>query len=388
MTVIVLLPLEYATSYLEVLSDAIVTSIFGEDPEEGYEEEDLLKKITEPFTAMFCQIDSGLITDIAIEEDPVELERLKNLSFLYPTPTDNDYSREYLFDPARTGFTDVETGICVLIMALTIMCISLAAIVYLLKTLLKGRIAVWIHSAVNEEVSDREITCGSRTFVVPLGWVAGYIALLVGAGVTVLVQSSSITTSALTPLVGIGVFGIERMYPIVLGANIGTTVTGILSALSQDGSKISPALQTAFAHLFFNITGIFIFYTIWPLRSLPINAAKFMGNMTAKYRWFALAYIFGMFLIVPGIFVGLSIAGLVPFLVVLVPSVLILAFVLVVNYMQDNVPHRLPIALQSWEWLPECMQSLEPFDRIFCQNAFTRKCCFSGNKKDEVLLPS
>ncbi len=202
------------------------------------------------------KIDSGLITDIAIEEDPEKLKELMKQSFLYETPTDNDYSREYLFDPVRTAFTDVETGICVLIMALTIMCISLAAIVYLLKNLLNGRIAVWIHSAVNEEVSDREITCGSRTFVVPLGWVAGYISLLVGAGVTVLVQSSSITTSALTPLVGIGVFGIERMYPIVLGANIGTTVTGILSALSQDGNKISFALQTAFAHLFFNIIGI------------------------------------------------------------------------------------------------------------------------------------
>ena len=62
---------------------------------------------------MLCQIDSGLITDIAVEEDPEELERLKKLSFLYPTPTDNQYSKEYLFDPARTGFTDVETGICV-----------------------------------------------------------------------------------------------------------------------------------------------------------------------------------------------------------------------------------------------------------------------------------
>ena len=43
----------------------------------------------------------------------------------------------------------------------------------------------------------------------------------------------------------------------------------------------------AYSHLFFNLTGIFIFYTIWPLRALPIRAAKFMGNTTAEYRWCA-----------------------------------------------------------------------------------------------------
>lgn len=36
----------------------------------------------------------------------------------------------------------------------------------------------------------------------PFGWLAGYIAMFVGAGVTFLVQSSSVFTSAMTPLVG------------------------------------------------------------------------------------------------------------------------------------------------------------------------------------------
>ena len=47
----------------------------------------------------------------------------------------------------------------------------------------------------------------------------------------------------------------------------------------------------AYSHLFFNLTGIFLFYTIWPMRQLPIRAAKFMGNTTAEYRWFALALV-------------------------------------------------------------------------------------------------
>ena len=67
------------------------------------------------------------------------------------------------------------------------------------------------------------------------------------------VQSSSITTSVLTPLVGLGVIQLEQMFPLTLGANIGTTVTGLLAAMVTDSVE---ALQVALAHLFFNIFGI------------------------------------------------------------------------------------------------------------------------------------
>merc|ERR1719473_1576493 len=111
--------------------------------------------------------------------------------------------------------------------------------------------------------------------------------MIVGAFLTILVQSSSITTSVLTPLVGVGVIKIERMYPAVCGANIGTCVTGVLAALAADPEKLALTLQVAYSHLLFNITGIFIFYVIWPLRALPVAAAKYLGNTTAEYRWFA-----------------------------------------------------------------------------------------------------
>ena len=42
----------------------------------------------------------------------------------------------------------------------------------------------------------------SADFPFPFGWVTGYIAMLVGAGMTFIVQSSSVFTSAITPLVG------------------------------------------------------------------------------------------------------------------------------------------------------------------------------------------
>lgn len=60
----------------------------------------------------------------------------------------------------------------------------------------------------------------------PMSLIVGYIAILIGCIMTILVQSSSIFTSALTPLAGIGVISIERIYPLTLGSNIGTTTTG------------------------------------------------------------------------------------------------------------------------------------------------------------------
>ncbi|HHC07627.1 MAG TPA: sodium dependent phosphate transporter, partial [Actinobacteria bacterium] len=57
---------------------------------------------------------------------------------------------------------------------------------------------------------------------------SGTIGILVGIVVTVAVQSSSITTSILIPLIASGVLLARNAYPITLGANIGTTVTALI----------------------------------------------------------------------------------------------------------------------------------------------------------------
>jgi sodium-dependent phosphate cotransporter len=109
----------------------------------------------------------------------------------------------------------------------------------------------------------------------------GYVAMAIGTGVTLLVQSSSITTSVLTPIAGLGIIPLEVVLPITLGANIGTTVTGLLAA-SVSGSL--NALQVALAHLFFNITGIVIWYPIPLMRRVPLGMARFLGRQSTKNR--------------------------------------------------------------------------------------------------------
>merc|ERR1712038_317183 len=131
----------------------------------------------------------------------------------------------------------------------------------------------------------------------------GYLAILVGAGITVLVQSSSITTSALTPFVGMGALRLEQMFPLTLGANIGTTITGLLASLVSTGTD---ALQVALCHLFFNISGILIWYPVPFMRKFPLNAAKMLGSTTRVWRGFPIIYIIVVFFIIPLLLLGLS----------------------------------------------------------------------------------
>jgi len=130
-----------------------------------------------------------------------------------------------------------------------------------------------------------------------------YLAMVAGIVITILVQSSSITTSALTPLCGVGVLRLEQMFPITLGANIGTTVTGLIAALADLKPK---SLQIAFCHLLFNIIGILIWFPVPIMRQIPLNAARTLGLYASYYRFVPLAYIFLAFVILPGICLGVS----------------------------------------------------------------------------------
>merc|ERR1719198_2148322 len=278
--------------------------------------------------------------------------------------------------------SDQAAGWILLFASLLTLCVCLATIVYLLKSILKGRIAVWLHRTVNADIPDLKL--GGRNIY--LGWLTGYFAIAVGFGLTIIVQSSSITTSVITPLVGVGVVKIERMYPTVLGANIGTTVTGVLAALAASASKLHLTLQVAFAHLMFNITGILIFYCIWPLRALPINAAKFLGDTTAEYKWFAVAYLFVAFLLLPLFFFAISLAGGAAFGVIFTLVALPFVFVIIVNTLQTRKPEWLPKTLQTWDFLPAWMRTLEPMDRLICKPFFEKLkpilCC--GKKAPQV----
>merc|ERR1712176_716438 len=98
---------------------------------------------------------------------------------------------------------------------------------------------------------------------------------------------------------------LAKMLPLTLGANIGTTFTALLASLVS--LKFS-AVKIALCHLFFNITGILIWFPVPFMRGIPIEAARLLGLYASYYRLVPLFYILIMFLLVPGIGLGISLA--------------------------------------------------------------------------------
>lgn len=128
-------------------------------------------------------------------------------------------------------------------------------------------------------------------------------AYAVGAILTAVVQSSSVTTSLAVPLVGAGVLTMQQLFPYVLGANLGTTVTAMLAALALGRKGGVAAITVAFAHLCFNISGSIIWY---PFRIVPITMARKMAEFSAQSRKLAIIYLVVMFYVIPGLLILLA----------------------------------------------------------------------------------
>ena len=101
--------------------------------------------------------------------------------------------------------------------------------------------------------------------------------LFIGLLGTVLVQSSSASTSVIVGLVASGALGVDQAVPMVMGANIGTTVTNTLVSLGhvRQSSEFRRALAAATVHDFFNVMAVIIL--------LPIELATgWMSSLAEK----------------------------------------------------------------------------------------------------------
>ncbi|KAL8571260.1 hypothetical protein ACOMHN_066806 [Nucella lapillus] len=262
---------------------------------------------------------------------------------------------------AQSDLSDSAVGGILLACSLGVIFLALYGLVKVLHSVLHGHLAGVIRKVVNSDLP------GKAAFL------TGYIFILVGGGMTMILQSSSVFTSTLTPMVGVGVVTVERMYPLTLGANIGTTLTGILAALSQEGDHLKNALHVAFCHLFFNISGIILFYPV-PVLRFPIGMAKALGRTTAKHRWFAIAYLLILFILVPGTVFGLSMAGWVYLGAVGGPLLALFLVVLLINGLQRKKPECLPRLIRNWDFLPLCCHSLKPVDNLIFK-IYRCGCC-------------
>ena len=290
LTVAVFFPIELITGYLNRLTSLCVKNFSARDGEKWVGP---IKQFVGPLSKMVLIPNKNVIKGVAKGEScedyyPIECEDPENPTYstcsqvgIISCNKSTDRCPAF-FQADATLRDDQISGITVFILGLIILFICLFFMVTVLQKMLLGTSTRIIYKATN---------------------INGYLAMLVGVGVTILVQSSSITTSTFTPLVGLGVIRLEQMFPITLGANIGTTVTALLAAMLST----TAAMQVALAHLFFNISGIIVWYPVPFMRRIPLNAARALGKATRIWRGIPVVYILVCFFAIPMLLLGLSI---------------------------------------------------------------------------------
>jgi sodium-dependent phosphate cotransporter len=289
LTVAIFFPVELITGYLNRLTAACVKNFTAREGEKWVGP---IKKFVSPLTKKVIIANKNVIKGVAKGQScsdfyPIECEdpefptksTCSKVGLIACDKVTDECPAFFQVDATRND--DKFSGIAVFVLGLVIMFICLFAMVTMLQKLFLETSTRVIYKATN---------------------INGYLAILVGTGITILVQSSSITTSTFTPLVGLGVIRLEQMFPITLGANIGTTITSLLAALLST----TDALQVALAHLFFNISGIIVWYPVPFMREIPLNAARNLGKSTRIWRGFPIVYILVCFLLIPFILLGLS----------------------------------------------------------------------------------
>ena len=121
-------------------------------------------------------------------------------------------------------------------------------------------------------------------------------AMVFGVFITILVQSSSITTSLVVPLAGAGILQLRQIFPYTLGANIGTTITALLASLV---AGTHAPLAVAFGHLAFNIYGILLIWPIEKIRNIPIKMSEKFAAVAVRNRMIPMVYILVVFFLIP-----------------------------------------------------------------------------------------
>ena len=163
--------------------------------------------------------------------------------------------------------------------------LALWLIVKLMRTLVIARIETAVTSALGSNV---------------------LIAMMIGVVVTVMVQSSSITTSIMVPLAAAGVLRLEQAFPITIGANIGTTITAMGAALAVSGVNAQAGIEIALVHLFFNLSAAILIYPVERIRQVPLRAARILAAVAVKSRKVALCYVATMFYGFPALLIYLT----------------------------------------------------------------------------------
>ena len=392
MTTALMLPIEILSGFLYIVSDKITNAMPFENSEQ-IAKANFMNAILTPVTDLFILLNATAvdmlssgdknIKDVALRCCSVEVyqtnftELISNSSNLTLSlgnnMTNGNFSYElgflnqtrcvkectYWCMPMLRAFGDGGTGLFWIILSIIVLIASLFGIVKVLSLFIVGPIAKGVTKALN------------ASFPGYFKWVSQVILFLIALFLTIIVQSSNIITATLVPLCGIGIISLQKVYVMTLGSNIGTTVTGILTAFTQPPSSLKKAMQLAFVYTLFNTLGV-VYWLPLPFLRFPKKLARKLGHTVFQYRWFLYTYVSTVYVICPLFIFGLA---LIPHWIGLAIFGLPIAFLflvyLVILFLRSKFPGILPKFLKDFYWLPKFLRSLRPLDRKIKQ----LKCC-------------
>lgn len=106
------------------------------------------------------------------------------------------------------------------------------------------------------------------------------VGVFIGILATSLIQSSSSTTSIVVGLVGGGVLNVANAIPIIMGANIGTSVTNTLASLTQinRSTEFQRSFSVAIVHDYFNLLAVLVIFPLQYFTNFLGQIATLMGE--------------------------------------------------------------------------------------------------------------
>ncbi|RNA36485.1 Sodium-dependent phosphate transport 2B [Brachionus plicatilis] len=382
LTTLILLSSEILFDFMFILSDKL-TSLIPFDHPVLLKNANFIALILNPMCDLFIKIDTNAINAVNEGSNTTKIAlrccqnsnsmnsnqtkiSIKNFNSSLAASNNTTYQKlnnldmlndelcqecRYWCMPMLKSFGDGGTGLFWIILSLITLILSLFGIVKVLSMLISGPIAHGVRIAIN------------ASFPGKLKWFTQFVLFLMALILTLIVQSSNIITATLVPLCGIGIVSLQRVYVMTLGSNIGTTLTGILSAFTLPASSMRKAMQLAFVYTLFNSFGV-LFWLPVPFLRFPKVLARKLGNLVFKYKWFLYFYVLFVYFIGPIIllclaliphWIGLAIFG--------IPILCFLFICIILIILKKARPKILPEFFKNFEWLPEWMRSLAYYDK-------------------------
>jgi sodium-dependent phosphate cotransporter len=221
------------------------------------------------------QLSTGFLEKIAYALSSI-FYGSQGTSFKSPIKTMVDPATKLIQHLLKEAFpaSDVTAGIVSIVLALLLIFFALSFMVKFMRQAAATRLEHWIHRIFSANI---------------------YVILVIGIVVTSIIQSSSITTSMIIPMLGAGLVTLEQVFPVTVGANIGTTVTALLATLAGNQA----GLTIAFVHLVFNLCGTIVFFVPPFMRKIPLYLARLLSHYFMLKKKLVIVYIVCIFFVIP-----------------------------------------------------------------------------------------